>query len=1240
MRKQLCVAGLVTAFFVVIPTVQAARPIDLENRVVALEVTQDNLLSTTLESRTVPSGSNLQALTHLSEADAQNYFGLRIPTTGETTVTLNGEWLGNVPEVRSESVVYQIHPTQLKSGEVTVEIEREDAGPWAGTLLFSLRDSFEEAHFPEAFGEPRASAQPGIGVRETPPSATQLDYDVLWYDMTLKPDVNSRNLLPGTMMTIGARAVSSLSAMDLDFDLGGYAGYGGSLQISSVDSGPGTPALTYTNLANVNAPRIRVALPRTYAAGEEFRVRIAYHGEPNPQFPKNIYGNRASWNRKSASGTVALYSENQPYGARRWFPCKDHPSDKATTMVQRLIVPTVSSGNPWVAVGNGKLVSTVTGPSTTEYIWEHNYPIATYLVSASIAKYAYRGGTYTALDGVTQMPVGSYLFQNRVSSEGTGWQGTLYAMNFFTDIFGEYPFLDEKYVTVTWHDNFGIEHQTCTSIPAGELAIEGGLSRRNVHELAHQWFGNQIAAANFDHVWLAEGFANYAEALFDEYHKGHEAFRSKVRGWSIGNGPVVTSDGDLYQAANVYNRAARVLDMLRLYLGDAKFFQVLKDYAAVGHTTALSQPGDGPAGVYFQTIVEQSAGMTTGSMDQFFRQWLYSSQADTEYAPNPVYSYSATYDVETSSVQVRLKQVQGRQPFAMPVPIRLIAADSSTTTVLVPPLTNQKTFALGDFRPVSFQFDPDDWLIRGNGVRILNIDLPQAVAGQGYTGTLNGLINSGTASWQKLAGTPSWLSVASNGTLSGTPPAAGVYPVRVRLSSTNGDSIDAHYKLVVGSGSPTEPTPPVVINEVAYEAPSSATTTEFVELKNNDSNPVNMSGWVLALVDQTGSAYSTVTIPNGTTLAPGGYYVIANSSLNLTYPGVVDLATGWTNSLKDTAPGGIVLRTQTGARVDSLAYRADVPFSFGPYFSDLAIAGGTGRVLSREASDPAKNATLGRLPDGVDTGNNLQDFAAIPPSPGSANGANLTLPFFDDFNSGPKSPWRAAFQALRTATPTAAGKPSKTPPAPAGGAVLEVFDSTGGGDVAYLPGAFDQMNFEGYIWIPQTVSTRAWSTGLGIAVRAESSWFGPTAGFAIPNGFYLEYQNGPDVALSGSLIPNGPGKARLLACDSSAVPGTGLSAMDVTILGETDALIPEEWAPFRLVFDRPGNRLIAEIGGIQLYDGPIPPGGYNTSGGVCVGFRENHPGNPSPANNEGTWVDNIRLDTNVAGSAVEDYELY
>ena len=257
---------------------------------------------------------------------------------------------------------------------------------------------------------------------------------------------------------------------------------------------------------------------------------------------------------------------------------KDDPSDKATTTIQRITVPSTMGMQ---VVSNGVLRSVEEESGATEtWTWFNDKPIATYLVSMAISNYTYSDAVYTAVDGVTTMPVRHAIYPENVQWEGSAAAGTVRILEFLARRVGEYPFLNQKYYSPTWNIPGGMEHQTCTSMLPGYIST--GEESLNVHELAHHWFGDKITCSSFDHLWLNEGFATYFEALWREHIDlnalGYWDMMNTWRPTDVQ--PVVGPDSDQFLSANVYYKGAWVLHMLRHVLGTDSFNNIIKQWAS------------------------------------------------------------------------------------------------------------------------------------------------------------------------------------------------------------------------------------------------------------------------------------------------------------------------------------------------------------------------------------------------------------------------------------------------------------------------------------------------------------------------------------------------------------------------------------------------------------------------------------------------------------------------------------
>lgn len=310
------------------------------------------------------------------------------------------------------------------------------------------------------------------------------DYSTTHYDLSLTVDMEARHL--EAVARIEIEALVDLDAFSLDFS---------GLNVRDVFVGEETAEFTREEA------KLLIFLPETIPTGEMFSTAIHYDGTPDSS---------ASWNFYQQGVMVA----GQPRGASGWYPVNDHPLDKATYRFE------ITVADEYIVAANGVLEETiVTADDQITYIWEAVSPMASYLVTVAIGDF--RIVTARSEGGI---PIRDYYARTLPDDIDTVFERTPEMMDFFEELFGPYPF--EVYGAVV-HDllaPFALETQTL-SVFTRASSIE----RIVAHELAHQWFGNSVTLASWDHIWLNEGFATYAEVLWEEHTEGEAAARERLR---------------------------------------------------------------------------------------------------------------------------------------------------------------------------------------------------------------------------------------------------------------------------------------------------------------------------------------------------------------------------------------------------------------------------------------------------------------------------------------------------------------------------------------------------------------------------------------------------------------------------------------------------------------------------------------------------------------------------------------
>jgi aminopeptidase N len=380
------------------------------------------------------------------------------------------------------------------------------------------------------------------------PTSGNGGYSVSHYDLDLNYRVGTNQLR--AVATISAVATIDLDRFSLDFA-------GLTAEKVTVD-GQRPRKVSQAARKLIVAPAVAIN------EGDAFEIVVRYGGAPHPV--RSPWG-EVGW-EELADGVIVA---SQPSGAPSWFPCNDHPSNKATFRMA------VSCEAPYTVVANGSLVERSTRSGRTTWVFDVAQPMATYLATLQIGRYTRRATAANAL----------IFYPPELAREVAVDFARLDEMiALFIDLFGDYPF--ETYSVVVTPDVLEIPLEAQGLGIFGRNHVDGahGSDRLIAHELAHQWFGNSLTLGRWRDIWLHEGFACYAEWLWSEASGGRTAHenavvhRSRVK--AVPKDSLVVGDPGAHSMFDdrVYKRGALALHAIRLAVGDAAFFDALRSWVA------------------------------------------------------------------------------------------------------------------------------------------------------------------------------------------------------------------------------------------------------------------------------------------------------------------------------------------------------------------------------------------------------------------------------------------------------------------------------------------------------------------------------------------------------------------------------------------------------------------------------------------------------------------------------------
>ena len=464
-------------------------------------------------------------------------------------------------------------------------------------------------------------------------------------------------------------------------------------------SGVQLNGISFTHIAN----ELTIQLDRTYSPGEEAEVHIFY---THADIKDGAF---------YASGGFA-FTDSEPEGARKWFPCYDKPSDKALTDIKAKVPLGARLGS------NGKLQDSIVDGNTITYHWVSRDPVATYItVLTASNNFNLDIVNWTNPNTSEVIPIRFYYNNGEDPSYIKSIIGDMTTL--FSTKFGDHPF--EKNGFATLNNEFawgGMENQTLTSLCSGcwsESLI--------AHEFAHQWFGDMITCATWADLFLNEGFATWTEAYWFENRQGYDYYKNKMLGyaqtyfngnphWAISSpswAVTTPSVNVLFNYSITYMKASCVMHMLRYTLGDSVFFPALKAYATdtvdFKHKSATIED--------FKNKMEIESGQ---ELDWFFDQWIYKPD-------HPI--YKNVYSINSGEKGNWLVHFTANQEdqaflpyFQMPLELLVSFADGTDSLVRVFNSFGGQVFAFEfDKEPNLVVFDPNNDILLKSGTTVTGI---------------------------------------------------------------------------------------------------------------------------------------------------------------------------------------------------------------------------------------------------------------------------------------------------------------------------------------------------------------------------------------------------------------------------------------------------------------------------------------------------------------------------------------
>ncbi|NSW46234.1 MAG: T9SS type A sorting domain-containing protein [Bacteroidales bacterium] len=431
-----------------------------------------------------------------------------------------------------------------------------------------------------------------------------------------------------------------------------------------------------------------------------FEVSISYRGDATSGGEYRGLTNTYS----SDYNQHITWTLSESFHLKDWLPCKQDLGDRLDSAWIFITVDSTCK-----AGSEGRLTAITPLPNgKMRYEWKEHHPIVYYLLSIAVGKFA-EYSFYVHIPGLSDsLLVMNYIYKdpqclidNKTDIDRTGD-----FLRIYSDKFGLYPFADEKYGHCQVPLGGGMEHQTMTTLGFFVHWLVA-------HEMAHMWFGDHITCANWQDIWINEGFASYGEYIilqnyFDQATADvtmrHFQFRARKEPEGSIYVPfeVAWDENRIFNGNLSYKKGAALIHMIRyLCNNDSVFFYGLKQLQNIYGDSVLT-------GADVRDLYEQITGI---DFHPLFDQYYYGKGF-------PIYNIrwwqNSTQNLWNDLI-IHIEQrgsSQDNNLFTIPLPFR-IYHQGNYEDVRLPISQNIEihSIATQGQKIDSVQFDPQNWIL-------------------------------------------------------------------------------------------------------------------------------------------------------------------------------------------------------------------------------------------------------------------------------------------------------------------------------------------------------------------------------------------------------------------------------------------------------------------------------------------------------------------------------------------------